>query len=51
VLFALSVNQGELVTREQCRWLAERLRRADRDCVLSEVPGPGSSLSPLRAAR
>src|SRR5215218_4154199 len=38
VLSALSVNEGRLVSAEQCRWLAERLARADRARIAEEGP-------------
>jgi hypothetical protein len=39
-LFALSVNQGEVVNARQCGWLADRLRRVDRQRIEREEPEP-----------
>jgi hypothetical protein len=40
VLLALSVNDEDLVTPEECRWLAARVRNADRERVRREVREP-----------
>lgn len=51
VLHALTWNEEDVVTPEQCAWLAERLANADRQRILAEEPGPDELLGLIDALR
>src|SRR4051812_20091092 len=36
----LGFNDGLRVERDECRWIADRMRLVDRDAILRREPGP-----------